>query len=77
MRFKTPVFICGATALGIAAAVRLGDRAVLAEENGWAAGEFAAAASALKQTIMGDFNLCTPEEVFHLMNGNASGRVQR
>ena len=37
MRFKTPVFICGATALGIAAAVRLGDRAVLAEENGWAA----------------------------------------
>ena len=43
MRFKTPVFICGATALGIAAAVRLGDRAVLAEENGWAAGEFAAA----------------------------------
>ena len=42
MRFKTPVFICGATALGIATAVRLGDRAVLAEENGWAAGEFAA-----------------------------------
>lgn len=41
------------------------------------AGEFAAAASALKQTIMGDFNLCTPEEVFQLMNGNVSGRVQR
>lgn len=41
------------------------------------AGEFAVAASALKQTIAGDFNLSTLDEVEQLMNGNASGRVQR
>ena len=40
-------------------------------------GEFAVAASALKQTIVGDFNLATLDEVEQLMNGNASGRVQR
>ena len=40
-------------------------------------GEFAVAASALKQTIMGDYNLTTTNEVFALMNGNGSGRVQR
>jgi len=39
--------------------------------------EFAAAASALKQTISGDFNLATLDEVKHLMGGDASGRVQR
>lgn len=41
------------------------------------AGEFAAAASALKQTIIGDFNLSTLDEVYSLMNGDASGRVKR
>lgn len=41
------------------------------------AGEFAVAASALKQTIAGDFNLVTLDEVQQLMNGNTSGRVQR
>ncbi len=41
------------------------------------AGEFAVAASALKQTIAGDFNLSTLDEVEQLMNGNTSGRVQR
>lgn len=41
------------------------------------AGEFAVAASALKQTIAGDFNLTTLDEVVQLMNGNTSGRVQR
>ena len=41
------------------------------------AGEFAAAASALKQTITGDFNLTTLEEVQLLAGGDASGRVQR
>lgn len=41
------------------------------------AGEFAAAASALKQTIIGDFNLSTLGEVENLMNGDASGRVKR
>ena len=40
-------------------------------------GEFAAAASALKQTITGDFNLTAPDEVYSLMAGNASGRIQR
>ena len=40
-------------------------------------GEFAIAASALKQTIIGDFNLISLEEVFSLMDGNISGRVKR
>jgi 2-dehydro-3-deoxygluconokinase len=39
--------------------------------------EFAVAASALKQTILGDFNLVTVDEVMQLMNGDISGRVQR
>lgn len=39
--------------------------------------EFAVAASCLKHTIPGDFNLVSIEEVESLMNGNRSGRVQR
>ena len=39
--------------------------------------EFAVAASALKHTIPGDFNLMSEEEVLSLAKGNASGRVQR
>lgn len=39
--------------------------------------EFAVAASALKQTINGDFNLVSAEEVKALAGGNANGRVQR
>lgn len=39
--------------------------------------EFAVAASALKHTINGDFNLVSTEEVESLAGGNASGRVQR
>lgn len=39
--------------------------------------EFATAASALKQTITGDFNLATLDEVKTLMGGDASGRVRR
>lgn len=39
--------------------------------------EFAVAASALKHTINGDFNLVSKQEVETLMNGDASGRVQR
>jgi 2-dehydro-3-deoxygluconokinase len=39
--------------------------------------EFAAAASALKHTIPGDFNLVSEEEVKALTKGDASGRVQR
>ena len=39
--------------------------------------EFAVAASALKHTIPGDFNLVSAEEVMSLAEGNANGRVQR
>ncbi len=39
--------------------------------------EFAVAASALKHTIYGDFNLVSEEEVAALVGGNTSGRVQR
>jgi len=38
---------------------------------------FAVAASCLKHTIKGDFNLVTIEEVEKLMSGDASGRVSR
>jgi 2-dehydro-3-deoxygluconokinase len=39
--------------------------------------EFAAAASCLKHTIEGDFNMVSADEVKKLAAGNASGRVQR
>lgn len=39
--------------------------------------EFAVAASALKHTINGDFNLVSTEEVEALAAGSANGRVQR
>jgi 2-dehydro-3-deoxygluconokinase len=39
--------------------------------------KFAVAASALKQTITGDFNRVSVAEVDSLARGNASGRVQR
>lgn len=39
--------------------------------------EFAAAASALKHTILGDFNLMSEEEVDKLVGGDGSGRVVR
>jgi 2-dehydro-3-deoxygluconokinase len=42
-----------------------------------AALRFAVAASALKQTIPGDFNRVSVAEVDALANGDASGRVQR
>ena len=48
--------------------------------NGKTAGdalEFAVAASALKHTLPGDFNLMSENEVESLAHGNASGRVQR
>jgi 2-dehydro-3-deoxygluconokinase len=38
---------------------------------------FAVAASCLKHSVQGDFNYVTKEEVAALMQGNASGRVQR
>lgn len=39
--------------------------------------DFAVAASCLKHTIYGDYNLATVEEVEKLMSGDASGRVSR
>ena len=39
--------------------------------------DFAVAASALKHTIFGDFNLVTVSEVERLMGGDRSGRVRR
>ena len=39
--------------------------------------EFAVAASALKHTIPGDFNMVSEEEVLTLVKGKASGRVER
>lgn len=38
---------------------------------------FATAASALKHTHEGDFNLCTVDEVLQLMGGDYSGRIVR
>ena len=60
-------------------------RAVLIKNHGLfccgkdmkAALEFAVAASALKHTIPGDFNLVTRAEVETLAGGDGSGRVQR
>lgn len=39
--------------------------------------DFGVAASALKHTIVGDFNLSSQQEILALMNGNTNGRVQR
>lgn len=50
---------------------------LLTKPNQAEALEFAVAASALKHTIPGDFNLVSTEEVEALAGGDASGRVQR
>ena len=50
---------------------------LLTKDNQGDALEFAVAASALKHTINGDFNLVSIEEVESLAGGNANGRVQR
>jgi len=39
--------------------------------------DYAVAASSLKHSIHGDFNLCTVEEVMSVINGDSSGRIQR
>lgn len=39
--------------------------------------EFAVAASCLKHTIEGDYNMVSVAEVKNLAGGDASGRVQR
>jgi len=45
--------------------------------DGQKAIEFAVAASCLKHTIEGDFNMVTVDEVMKLAGGDGSGRVQR
>ncbi|MGN1344807.1 MAG: PfkB family carbohydrate kinase [Traorella sp.] len=50
---------------------------LLTKPNQQEALEFAVAASALKHTIPGDFNLVSASEVEALAKGDASGRVQR
>lgn len=52
----------------------LGSSDYAAPEN---AIRFAVAASALKHTVKGDFNLNSEKEVASLMHGSGSGRVQR
>lgn len=51
--------------------------ALLSGKSSKEALEFAVAASCLKHTIFGDFNLVSTEEVENLAGGDASGRVQR
>lgn len=46
-------------------------------ENAEKAVGFAAAASAFKQTVFGDFNLTSIEEIEKILAGNLSGRVSR
>lgn len=50
---------------------------LLTYDNQAEALEFAVAASALKHTIPGDFNMVSVAEVESLAGGNANGRVQR
>jgi 2-dehydro-3-deoxygluconokinase len=46
-------------------------------ENRQRALDFAVAASCLKHSIFGDFNMVTVAEVEKLMGGDVSGRVSR
>ena len=50
---------------------------LLNKDNSKEALEFAVAASCLKQTIPGDFNLVSVDEVQKLAKGSGSGRVER
>lgn len=50
---------------------------LLNKSNSKEALEFAVAASCLKHTIQGDFNLVSNDEVENLVNGSGSGRVER
>lgn len=50
---------------------------LLTKDNSREALEFAVAASCLKQTIPGDFNLVSVQEVENLAKGSGSGRVER
>lgn len=50
---------------------------ILSGKSSFDAVEFASAASCLKHSVEGDFNMVTAEEVERLAAGNASGRIQR
>jgi 2-dehydro-3-deoxygluconokinase len=50
---------------------------LLTEQNLQEVVEFAAAASCLKHSIEGDFNLVSFSEILALVNGEGSGRIQR
>lgn len=50
---------------------------LLSGKDTQAAVEFAVAASALKHTIEGDYNMVTVSEVEKLAGGDGSGRIQR
>lgn len=51
--------------------------ALLAGKGNQRAVEFAVAASALKHTVEGDYNMVTAAEVEKLADGDGSGRIQR
>lgn len=50
---------------------------ILKNESSQRVVEFASAASCLKHSVEGDFNMVTVEEVERLAHGDASGRIQR
>lgn len=50
---------------------------ILNKKTSMEAVEFASAASCLKHSVEGDFNMVSAEEVERLAAGNASGRIQR
>ena len=51
--------------------------ALLAGKGNQRAVEFTGAASALKHTVEGDYNMVTTAEVEKLADGDGSGRIQR
>ena len=53
------------------------ESSILTGKDTQAAVEFAVAASALKHSIEGDYNMVTVAEVEKLAGGDGSGRIQR
>ena len=51
--------------------------AMLSDKDSQRCIDFAVAASCLKHTIVGDFNMVTVDEVEALLKGGGGGRVQR
>ena len=61
----------------VAEVIEVGPGGLVDGKDMKAALEYAVAASALKHTIPGDFNLVTRADVENLAGGDGSGRVQR